>query len=62
MADVDKDTKCLSLLKLRNVNGADLVQDLRDSNATIDMVQKKLKDYLETKRQVFPRKLAYIQR
>ena len=50
MLEVDEDKLALRVGRIPG-----LVEDLKQGNVTIELVQKGLKDYLETKRLYFPR-------
>jgi dynein heavy chain len=50
MKQVDETRNCIEISKIENI-----VEDMTESNTTIEKVQKGLKDYLETKRLYFPR-------
>jgi len=50
MKQVDETRNCIGISKIENI-----VEDMTESNVTIEKVQKGLKDYLETKRLYFPR-------
>merc|ERR1719453_1426088 len=47
---VAKDTRGLSIAAVENI-----VENMTEANATLEKIQKGLKDYLETKRLYFPR-------
>jgi dynein heavy chain len=50
MNQVETTKNCIKVSEIEN-----LVEDMQESNTTIEKVQKGLKDYLETKRLYFPR-------
>lgn len=50
MKQVDDTKNCLLIAKIDKI-----MEDMTESNTTIEKVQKGLKDYLETKRSYFPR-------
>jgi hypothetical protein len=50
MKQVESNLNCLAVAKIANI-----VEDMKEANITLEKVQKGLKDYLETKRLYFPR-------
>merc|ERR1719399_105036 len=50
MKQVESNLNCLAVAKIANI-----VEDMKEANVTLEKVQKGLKDYLETKRLYFPR-------
>ena len=50
MKRVERDTLVLHLNKVRAIQ-----ENLEDANSVLEKIQKSLNDYLETKRQYFPR-------
>jgi len=50
MNKVQRDTLVVHLIKVKGVQ-----QNLEAANLTLEKIQKSLNDYLETKRQYFPR-------
>lgn len=50
MSKVQLDTLVLHLKKIKNIQ-----ENLEEASSALDKIQKSLNDYLETKRQYFPR-------
>lgn len=55
MQNTNKQPNCLKIVKQSNLQKPTLLQKLIHNNEELDYVQKRLEDYMETKRKAFPR-------